>query len=303
MRTLGPFLASFALLYAAPASAEPTHRALEAYALYQSDVSVLLEIEVDGPRAINGALARVGRHDPARVSRGWMAYGALTAAQSPDFAAGIERSARERGRAELLRTLRRDVTYARGQAGAPRAIQLIFNAAAADSARAAAAGARYDNIARRSNASWITSSERRADRLDAGARLTPAMVDRLSIGAGDANPARDADEFGGRGFWDALAGRQARAPRARSWREQREYADVTNRMLTLAALVVLDAADDERAHATALLDEPLTQQCLGMQRLQLRQCLSVSVDASERTYCLGRHGLTGPGACFSAMAR
>ena len=30
---------------------------------------------------------------------------------------------------------------------------------------------------------------------------------------------------------------------------------------------------------------------------------TVSVDASERTYCLGRHGLSGPGSCFSAMAR
>jgi hypothetical protein len=35
----------------------------------------------------------------------------------------------------------------------------------------------------------------------------------------------------------------------------------------------------------------------------LRQCLGASVDASERTYCLARHGLTGPGTCFSAMAR
>ncbi|HRK64372.1 MAG TPA: hypothetical protein PLN53_08245, partial [Terricaulis sp.] len=169
-------------------------------------------------------------------------------------------------------------------------------------ARANAAGARYDHIARTSRASWITSSERRADRLQA-ARLTPAMVDRLSIGPRAANPAREADDFGGRGFWDALAGRQTRAPRARTWREQREYADVTNRMLTLAALVVLDAAGEERAHTTTLLSEPLTEQCLAMERLQLRQCLSVSVDASERTFCLGRHGLSGPGACISAMAR
>lgn len=301
--TLAPVLASFALLLAAPAHAEPTHQALEAYALYQNDVSVLAELEVENARTINGALARVGRHDPERVSRGWIAYGALTAAQSPDFAAGIERRARAAGRDDFIRTLRSDVTHARGQAGSGRAIQLILNAASADSARAAAAGARYDHIARTSNASWITSSDRRAARLSAAARLTPAMMQRLSIGARDANPARNADEFGGRRFWDSLTGREGNAPRARNWREQREYTDVTNRMLTLAALVVLDAEDDQRAHTARLLDEPITEQCLVMQRLQLRQCLSVSVDASERTYCLGRHGLTGPGSCFSAMAR
>lgn len=113
----------------------------------------------------------------------------------------------------------------------------------------------------------------------------------------------DADAFGGRAFWDSLAGRDGQAPRGRGSREQRGYDDVTNRMLTLAALEVLDAADSERGRASALLDEPLTKQCLSMQRLQLRQCLSVSVDASERTYCLGHHGLTGPGSCFSAMVR
>jgi hypothetical protein len=40
-----------------------------------------------------------------------------------------------------------------------------------------------------------------------------------------------------------------------------------------------------------------------MQRLQLRQCLSVSVDVGERAYCLAHHGLTGPGSCFSNVVR
>src|SRR5690606_32143448 len=116
-------------------------------------------------------------------------------------------------------------------------------------------------------------------------------------------PMRDVDAFGGRRFWDSLSGREASAPRARGRREQREYTGATDRMLTLGALVAVGAADSERARVSRLLDEPLTEGCLEMQRLQLRQCLSVSVDASERTYCLGRHGLAGPGACFSAMAR
>lgn len=307
MRTLtaalASLLASFALLGAAPARADTTHDALEAYALYQNDVSLLLDLEIDSAQAINGALARLSRHDPARVSRGWIAYGALTAAQSPAFAAGIEFRARETGRAQVLRLLRSDVTYARQSPGSSRAVQLILNAASADSARATSAGARYDHIARSSNAAWISSSEEHVGFTRASARLTPAMRERLRVGALEASPMDDVAEFGGRGFWDSLAGREAQAPRARGRREQRLYADVTNRMLTLAALVVLDAADSERRSTAALLDEPLTQQCLAMQRLQLRQCLSVSVDASERTYCLGRHGLAGPGSCFSAIAR
>jgi hypothetical protein len=40
-----------------------------------------------------------------------------------------------------------------------------------------------------------------------------------------------------------------------------------------------------------------------MQRLQLRQCVSVSVDPGERAYCLAMHGLNGPGSCFSNVVR
>jgi hypothetical protein len=306
MRGLFIAISALALAPAAPAyadrEADSVYEALEAYALYQNDVSALLDLDVDSARAINGALARLARHDPARVSRGFMAYGALTAAQSPQFVAGVEARAR-RGEADLRRSLRGDVTYARREAdGSAQAVGLILGSASADSARAAAAGARYDEIARSSTAAWITSADRGAVRL-ASVRLTPQMRERLRIGALDARPQRDADAFGGRRFWDALAGREGRAPRARGGREHRSYTDVTDRMLTLGALIAMGAADNERSRVRALLDEPLTRQCLVMQQLQLRQCLSVSVDASERTYCLGRHGLTGPGSCFSAMVR
>ena len=304
MRTLTVALASFALLHSAPAFADPVHDALEAYALYQHDVGVLMDLDVDSAESINGALARVSRHDPDRVSRGFIAYGALTAAQSPAFANGVRSRVRSEGRPQVVSQLRSDVWYARRESnGAPQAIQLILNAASADSARVNMAGTRYDTIARSSNAPWIESSVRRVGVIEASARLTPAMRERLQVGALDARPMNDVDAFGGRGFWDAIAGREVDAPRSRGRNEDRSYQDVTNRMLTLGALIVVGAADGERARVSSLLDEPLTQQCLEMQRLQLRQCLSVSHDASERAYCLGHHGLSGPGDCFSAMAR
>jgi hypothetical protein len=304
MRALTAALASFVLLYSAPARADAVHDALEAYALYQHDVGVLLDLEVDSAQAVNGALARLSRHDARQVSRGYIAYGALTAAQSPAFAAGVERSARDRGRAQVLQLLRADVAYARQAAGASQAIQLILNSASADSARVVMAGSRYDHIARSTTAAWISSADRRGGVVTrTSARLSPEMRQRLYVGALAGRPMNDADAFGGRRFWDSLAGREAQAPRGRGRRENALYTDVTNRMLTVGAMVVLGAADGDRARVSALLNEPLTQQCMDMQRLQLRQCLSVSVDASERTYCLGRHGLAGPGSCFSAMVR
>jgi hypothetical protein len=298
MRTLTAALASFVLLYPAPAHADAVHEALEAYALYQNDVSALLDLELDSGQAIDTALARLSRHNPERVSRGWIAYGALTAAQSPAFAAGVERRVRDQGREPVLRQLRSDLSYARRQpAGSAQAIRLILSTASADSARAASAGARYDGIAR-SNAAWLRSTARRTANVRGASHLTPEMRERLQVGALAERPLRDADAFGGRRFWDSLAGREASAPRGRGSRERRDYSPVTDHMLTLGALVVAGAADSERRRVSALLDEPLTQSCLEMQRLQLRQCVSVSHDVSERAYCVGRHGLSGPGGCF-----
>jgi hypothetical protein len=259
MRTLPALLASLALVAATPAYADTLQDALEAYTLYQNDVGALAELDVSSAGAIDGALARVQRHDPARVARGFMAHGALTAAQSPAFVAGVERDVRGDGREQVLAQLRSDTAWARRETrGAPQAIDLVLAAAVADGARARDAGNRYDRLSRIARARWITSTEE----------------NRVVLTSG--------------------------APRGR---EQSTHADVANRMLTAAALVAAGAERSERARISALLDEPQTRYCLSMQRQQLRQCLSISTSANERAYCLGQHGLSGPGACFSAMAR
>jgi hypothetical protein len=302
LRTLTAVSTSLVLL-CAPARADEVHDALEAYALYQSDVSALLDSDIESARDVDAALARLQRHNMERVSRGWIAYGALTAAQSPAFAEGVEHTMRQSGRAPLLSQLRGDLYFARREpAGSSQAIQLILNAASADSARVAQAGARYDRYARSSTAERAAASSAGPAARET-VRLSPTMRDRLRVTPLSARPMREIEDFGGPGFWDSLAGREARAASARSRREHGDYASVTDHMLTLGALVVADATESERRRAAALLDEPLTQHCMNMQRLQLRQCVGVSVDATERAYCLAQHGLVGPGACFSNVVR
>jgi hypothetical protein len=300
MRKLFAAAATLAMLSAPSAQADALQDALEAYALYQNDVSTLLDAEING-RTVDPAISRLQRHNSDRVASGWVAYGALTAAQSPRFADSIEARIRAEGRAAVLRQLRTDLTYARRQQ-APQAIQLILSAAGADDARASQAGDRYDRYARTSSGVQLTSASAPGE-IGGTTRLSAQMRERLNIGAGDARPMNDADAFGGRAFWDSMAGRDGRAPRARGGREAQSYASVTDHMLTLAAIVVAEGQRAERRRVSALLDEPLTQQCMNMQRLQLRQCLSVTVDVGERAYCLGHHALSGPGSCFSAVVR
>ena len=296
MRTLLAAVASLALVCSVSAYADPVHDALEAYALYQNDVSTLLDADING-RTVDAALARITRHNSDRVASGWIAYGALTAAQSPRFADAIQDRVRD-GRAPLLRALREDLTYARQQSGAP-AVGLILDAASADNARLEFAGARYDRYAR-SAAGMRGGTQSAGANLGGETRLSSEMLDRLR-GAGRVQSA--SVDYGSANYWDSLSGREGRSPRARGGREARDYASVTDHMLTLAALVVADATNSERRRVSQLLDEPLTQQCMHMQRLQLRQCLSVSVDNGERAYCLAMHGLNGPGSCFSNVVR
>jgi hypothetical protein len=74
-------------------------------------------------------------------------------------------------------------------------------------------------------------------------------------------------------------------------------------MLTLAALIAIDATQSETTRVNAMLDDAPSRECLAMQQLQFRQCASVAHDPNEDAYCLARHGLTGPGNCFASIAR
>ncbi len=292
LRKILALSASFVLLGTASAFADPVQDALEDYALYQNDVSTLLDAGIDNA-TVDVALARLRRHNPESVARGWIAYGALTAAHSPAFVAAMRRGDRD----DTVRQLNANIGFARQQAGSSQAIQLILTNANADGARAERAGDRYDTFARSGPTAERASTELAS--LRGGTRLSAEMRERLQSGSTQSVSAT----FGGRGFWDSLAGRDGASPAPRGGREAQPYASVTDHMLTLAALVAVDATDSERARVRELLDEPLTQQCMVMQNLQLRQCLSVTVDVSERAYCLGTHALTGFGGCFSEIAR
>jgi hypothetical protein len=302
MRAVLATVASCALACSASAFADPVHDALNDYALYQNDVSTLLDTDISSSRAVDAALARISRHNPANVARGWIAYGALTAAQSPAFLQSVQHRGGE-DQAPDMRLLREDITYARNhQDGANQAIGLILAVSSADGARAAAAGQRYDEYAHTAPNVQLVSSVLHVD-LGGSARLTPAMLERLNVGARDARPMQDASAFGGRRFWDSLSGREGASPAGPGGRERNVYASVTDHMLTLGAIIAANAVDSERRRVADLLDEPLTQDCLHMQQLQLRQCVSVTVDATERAYCLGHHGLEGPGECFAKLVR
>lgn len=302
------------LLFCAPsahAQTGPAQEAVTAYALYQQDITDLLGAEISSETALDAALALAARHDPARLSQGWIAYGAMTATQSPAFVAGVRSRVRAASRAAVLRQLRRDLTYARRRPpGSNEAIQLILQSAAADGARMTAAGHRYEGIATsRNQGVWPapTTGDRgaRHDRLRASTAerrtLAPELARQVYVGPLGATPIANADAFGGRRFWDAAAHRTSPTPPAFTWAVAQQA--TVDRMLTLAALIIVEGETTEATRVAAVLDDAESRECLEMQQLTFRQCASVAHDPNEDAYCLARHGLTGPAACFANIAR
>ena len=297
------------LLFAAtPAEAQTNrvHQALDPYAHYQNDVSVLSDAEIASTEMLEAALARVARHDPSAVAGGWIAYEAMAAAQSPAFVRGVQSRVAAAGRAAVIRQLVRDITYARRRPpGDAEATQLIISAVEADTARMDLAAARYEAIGRTADMSgWAPAEDRtarhaRLSGLRVSETLPDAMRARLHIAAGAASPLTDPRAFGGRSFWDALSARSAQLPTPRAARER--WLGGADRIRTLAGLIVVGATQSESARVEELLTDRDTHFCLSLQQLQLRQCAASANAPNEDALCLARHGLAGPSACFAAL--
>src|SRR5262249_38320456 len=115
----------------APASGD-FHSALAAYAEFHSDVSDLRAAHIAAAADLETALDTVARHNRDDMTRGWIAYGASTAAQAPAFVQGVRAAAAYYGRAAVIYAIAADPYYARGLRGAHDAEKLTLDAANAD---------------------------------------------------------------------------------------------------------------------------------------------------------------------------
>jgi len=291
-----------------PADAQALNDALQNYAAFESDVSALMDAEITSPAIMNDALDRAARHDSRALVSGWIAYGAVTAAQSPAFVVGVRNRVRAAGRPAVLRQLLRDTTYARRRPpGATEAVQLTLNTLTADGARLDAAAQRFQVFGdtERGNAWNASEAERDARgqhlRESAAQRqsVAPELAAHLSIAALAGAPLTDADAIGGRRFWDAATGRSSPTLPAQTLSVRDDRAAALDQMLTLAALIVVEGADSNATRVSALLEYRPVRDCLALQQLEFRQCVSVAHDATEDGLCLARHGLEAPGACLA----
>jgi hypothetical protein len=306
---------------AAPAatSASDLQTAITAYAAYHNDVSELRGSTVGNANQLETALDTVARHNRDAITRGWVAYGAQTAAQTPAFVQGVRDAASYYGRDAVIWAVTVDPSYARGLRGGQEATRMLLDSANADSARIISVADRYQELA------YSLQRQRWANQV---APQQAARVQRIrSLGTADGHTAAipsemsprltvapltitttDATAYGGRRFWDALRGNAevtevAAQPVTYQWRANITRAEVLDRMSAVAALQALDAVDANQSAVSRLIADPRSRDCFEMAQLQLYQCMSAARFRYENAFCLGQHGLRDIGTCIGAVAQ
>jgi len=294
--------------------------AITAYAAYQNDVSDLRSGTLANADALEQALDRVARHNRDSLTRGWIAYGAQTAAQSPAFVQGVREAAAYYGRDAVIWAVSVDPSYARGLRGGPEVTRMLLDSANADAARIVATADRYQEYAyslqrqRWANAVAPQQAARvqRVRSLGAPGGHTPSLPSevspRLSVTPLSITIA-DPTAYGGRRFWDAVRGGadvtevSATPAITHQWRVNVTRGEALDRMTAVAALQALDATESHQSAVGRLIADPRSRDCFEMAQLQLYQCMSAARFRYENAFCLGQHGLRDIGTCIGAVGQ
>ncbi len=294
--------------------------AVTAYAAYQNDVSELRAGSLGNADQLESALDRVAHHNRDALTRGWIAYGASTAAQSPAFVQGVRDAAAYYGRDAVIWAVTVDPSYARGLRGGDEATRMLLDSANADSARVIAVADRYQELAyslqrqRWANAVAPAQAARVQRVRSLGAPGTPIaaipsdMSPRLTVAPLSLHPTADPTAYGGRRFWDAVRGgpsvvEVSTAPVTYQMRVNATRGEALDRMTAVAALQALDAVNTNQSAIGRLISDPRSRDCFEMAQLQLYQCMSAARFRYENAFCLGQHGLRDVGRCIGAVAQ
>lgn len=254
------------------------------YLAYVQDASGLSATFEDGS-SVRGSLLRASAYEPAQLSRGMVAYAAVVALQSPEFVNGVRALAADPANREtLLRQLVADPAYAVQLPGASHAAGLIAaqiqsHGQGIYSAGSAIKQTAYDIQRQR----W--SAQHVADR---DARLEQVRV----LGVTPLNPDYNASATLQQA---ALSGNGLALPTAEA---TPPYTQAVVRGLALAAIAALGQGGEENRNITdALLNEPVSADCLNFTRLMILQCLAASRPHYEEIFCLGQHLMMDTAQC------
>ncbi len=298
---------------------DPLASAAAVYATYHGDVTDIKRNSFQSSSDIQAALRTLGGQNSEQLARGWMAYSALVASQTPEFRAALRDVEGFYGKDAVVRGLQNDTDYAHSLHGGRAAVRSALGAVEADSQRLVNTAAIVKEQAYTLQAqSWakgrIGDSGNLATQLRAssltGRPARNGMVSAFSAPGID-TVLVTAGSQGATSVWEnvsssAVSIRPPESSGTAGLPDSNVAAGkkpIADRIATLAAYRILGANDTGATPVKSALTEKQTEGCLTMAQLNLQQCIAATHQHFEVPFCIGEHALADVGRCISKVSQ
>jgi hypothetical protein len=308
--------ATVILALVAPASAQGSDtisNSAAVYGTYQTDVSNVNSKPLASAAEIDAALNTLGGHNADQLSKGWVSYMAMIAAQDPAFRKSLKDVEAYYGRDALVGGLRNDPRYARTMKGADTAVSAALTASAADNRRLQSASAFVkEQSYSLQGTGWakakIGNSKAKASSLNStqagGIPAKSGMISAFSAYDIDSTLAQ-AGLSSSASIWDNISATASsvKVPSAVSSafadRKRVKYGKepVADRIAAVAAYRVLGSSNSP--DASSVMAERDTKTCMNMANLNLQQCVAAANAQYELPLCIGTHAIGDVATCTS----
>lgn len=296
----------------------PIARAAAAYGTFQKDVGELHARGLSSTADIDHALKTLAGQNPAQLSRGWLAYASLVAAQSPELRTSVREVVAAYGRDGMSAGLASDRGYVRRVlAGGDEAVALAFAATNADSVRLSRSASYFREQAYALQGHGWAKARLRApqmnatvDRLIASSRVERAprgnIVTALQSPTVDV-ALRQAGTSGATSLWDGVidASNGIQFPsllnpslRSQKVRIGQDQAYIANQIATLAAYQIMGTDAQNASQVRAAMGEGPMRACINYAQLNVNQCVQSNSAPFETVDCLGKHAVGEVSECF-----
>lgn len=300
---------------AAAQKADPISESAAVYMTYQSDAEDVAGKPFKSAGDLDSALNTLGAYNADQLTRGWMSYSALVAAQDPEFAATVRDIEAFYGRDPVMKSFAAGNNYARSLAGGDNAVGGAIAVTESDLPRiySSAATIKEQGYSLQGYGwakSRIRNGSQRADVVkllqgkgqSADSLIVTALTETAPLSgetkAGVINAAATATDVAGAVRLPAFltSGFTGKRQKVAFGKEA-----VANQIASLAAMRVIGAGNVDQARLTKVMLEPAVQSCLKMQNLQLQGCVAGVGQEFEIPHCISQHTLTEVADCLGSV--
>lgn len=295
--------------------ADPIKETAAVYMTYQSDGEAVAAKPFKDAGDLDEALNTLGAYNADQLSRGWMAYSALIAAQDPEFASTVRDIEAFYGREPVMKSFSSGNSYARSLAGGDNAVGGAIAVTDSDLPRIYSSAATIkeqgyslqgygwaksrirNGSARAEVVKGLQGKGQNADNLILTALTGPAPLSS-DTKAGIINAAATTTDVTGAVRLPAFltSGFTGNRQKVKYGKEA-----VANQIASLAAMQVIGASAVDQARLSKVLTEPAVQSCLKMQNLQLQGCVAGVGQEFELPHCISQHTLTEVADCLGSV--